>query len=79
MNQSNSTSEQNVASAEPAVLRVECDPSLKADMKTQSVAAGFSSMSDAFRTLVRDFVSGRIIYKAGILLSQEKNPQKQAS
>jgi hypothetical protein len=73
MNQSNSTSEQNLQSAEPAILRVECDPSLKADMITKAVEAGFRSQSDAIRTLVRDFVAGRIIYRSGILFCQGEN------
>ncbi len=72
MNQSDGTQEQNSKSAEIAVLRVECDPSLKADMKTKVVEAGFRSQSDAYRTLVRDFVAGRINYRSGILVSQQK-------
>ena len=73
MNQSNSISEQDFTSAEPAILRVECDPSLKQDMITKAVEAGFRSQSDAFRTLVRDFVAGRIIYRSGILTCQQPN------
>lgn len=72
MNQSNTTEEQDLQSAGPAFLRVECDPSLKAGMKTKAVAAGFRSQSDAFRTLVRDFVAGRINYRSGILQSQKQ-------
>jgi len=72
MNQSNITSEQDINSAELAVLRCECDPSLKTGLKTKSVESGFNSQSDALRTLVRDFVSGRINYRAGILIGQQK-------
>ena len=72
MNQSNDKPEQDLQSAEPAILRVECDPSLKQDLMTKAVEAGFRSQSDVFRTLVRDFVAGRIIYKSGILISQQQ-------
>lgn len=64
------TSEQNIKSAEPAVLQVECDPSLKQGLKVQAVEAGFSSLSDTIRTLARDFVAGRIQYRGGILKTQ---------
>ena len=65
-------SEQNKKSAEPAVLQAECDPSLKEDMRACLVEAGFSSQSDCLKTLVRDLVSGRIKYRGGILISQQK-------
>jgi len=67
-----STSEQNSKSAEPAVLRVECDPSLKEDMRAVLNEAGFSSQSDCIKTLVRDFVGRRIKYRGGVLISQQK-------
>ena len=66
------TAEHNTKSAEPAVLQVECDPSLKEDMRACLVEAGFSSQSDCIKTLVRDFVSGRVKYRGGRLISQQK-------
>ncbi|UCE36661.1 MAG: hypothetical protein JSW00_14255 [Thermoplasmata archaeon] len=72
MNQSNTPTEQDSQTAEPAILRVECDPSLKEDLIIKANKVGFRSQSDALRTLVRDFVAGRITYKSGILQSQEK-------
>ena len=72
MNQSNITTEQDSQIAEPAILRFECDPSLKKDLIAKAANDGFRSQSDALRTLVRDFVAGRINYKSGILQSQEK-------
>lgn len=64
--------EQNSKSAEPAVLQVECDPSLKDGLRTKFREAGFSSFSDGFRTLARDFKAGRIKYSGGVLISQQK-------
>jgi len=65
-----SISKQNSKSAESAVLQAECDPSLKEDMRAGLIEAGFSSQSDCIKTLVRDFVSGRIKYRGGVLISQ---------
>ena len=64
--------EQNFKNAELAVLRVECDPSLKKDMRANLNEAGFSSQSDCIKTLVRDFVAARIQYRGGVLISQQK-------
>jgi len=66
------TPEQNSKKAEPAVLLAECDPSLKADMRACLSESGFSSQSDCLKTLVRDLVSGRIKYRGGVLISQQK-------
>ena len=66
------TPEQNSRSAETAVLQVECDPSLKKDLRAGLVEAGFSSLSDCVKTLVRDFVGRRIKYRGGVLISQQK-------
>jgi hypothetical protein len=67
------TSEQDLqAVAEPAILQAECNPSLKEDMRVRLREAGFSSLSDGIRTLVRDFVAGRIKYRNGVLISQAK-------
>ena len=65
---SKNTSEQN--RAEQAILQIECNPSLKEDMKSCLIKAGFSSISDCIRTLTRDFVAGRFHYRGGILQSQ---------
>ena len=64
--------EQNSPKAETAVLQVECDPSLKADLRACLVSAGFSSLSDCVKTLVRDLVGRRIQYRGGVLISQQK-------
>lgn len=55
---------------EPETLSIECDPSLKQGLRTNLSQAGFSSLSDAIRTLARDFIAGRIQYKSGVLISQ---------
>jgi len=65
-----SISKQNSKSADSVVLQAECDPSLKEDMRACLIEAGFSSQSDCLKTLVRDFVSGRINYRGGVLRSQ---------
>jgi len=64
------TPEQNFQNAEPAVLQAECAPSLKEDVRACMNKAGFSSLSDAIRTLARDFAAGRIQYRGGVLISQ---------
>lgn len=69
--QSEETNKQDLKdNGEPAVLYVECDPSLKRTFKEKLLQSGFSSVSDAIKTLVRDFVSGRINYSGGMLKSQ---------
>ncbi len=65
--------QQNSKGAEIAVLQVECDPSLKKDLRAGLPAAGFSSLSDCVKTLVRDFVGRRIKYRGGVLISQQKS------
>lgn len=72
MTETQNTSEQNSRSAEIAILRIECDPSLKKDLRAGLVEAGFSSLSDCVKTLVRDFVGRRIQYRGGLLISQQK-------
>ena len=74
METTQSISKQNSKSAESAVLQAECDPSLKEDMRACLIEAGFSSQSDCIKTLVRDFVSGRIKYRGGVLISQAQIP-----
>ena len=70
MEQTQNTLEQDPTSAEIAVLQAECDPSLKEDMRACLNDAGFSSQSDCIKTLVRDFVAGRIQYRGGVLVCQ---------
>ena len=63
----------NAEAAKVPVLRAECDPSLKDDFKRRRKESGFRSQTDAILTLARDFVSGRIQYRGGRLVSQEKS------
>ena len=70
METTQTTPEQNSKSAEKALLQAECVPSLKEEMVSCLVGAGFSSNSDCIKTLVRDFVSGRIRYRGGVLINQ---------
>ena len=72
METTQNTPEQNLQKAETVFLQVECDPSLKQDMIACLREAGFSSLSDGLRTLVRDLVAGRIYYRGGVLQSQQK-------
>jgi hypothetical protein len=64
---------ENSAVTESPVLRAECDSSLKADFMARLGESGFRTQTDAITTLARDFASGRIQYRGGILQSQEKN------
>jgi len=60
------------ADAEVAILQVKCVPSLKKGLRAKFREAGFSSLSDGVRTLARDFNAGRIQYRSGVLISQQK-------
>nr|NIP28983.1 hypothetical protein [Phycisphaerae bacterium]NIP55114.1 hypothetical protein [Phycisphaerae bacterium]NIS49736.1 hypothetical protein [Phycisphaerae bacterium]NIV02917.1 hypothetical protein [Phycisphaerae bacterium]NIV69273.1 hypothetical protein [Phycisphaerae bacterium] len=51
----------------------ECDPSLKKRFSACLDACGFRSQTDALLTLARDFVAGRILYRGGVLVCQQKN------
>lgn len=64
---------QQIEAAKVSVLRAECDPSLKMSFFNCLVCAGFRHQTDAILTLARDFIAGRIIYRNGILQSQEQN------
>jgi len=72
MVETQNTPEQNSKSAEVVVLQAECDPSLKVGLRAKFRDGGFSSLSDCLKTLVRDFVAGRIQYSGGVLISQQK-------
>ena len=65
----------NEANAEVSVLRAECDPSLKMSFLNRLGQSGFRTQTDAILTLARDFISGRINYRGGVLQSQEQNSQ----
>ncbi len=72
METTQNTPEQNLQSAESAVLQAECDPSLKEGVRAKFSEAGFSSLTDCIRTLARDFNAGRIKYRGGVLVSQQQ-------
>lgn len=71
----NNNPQQKAEAAESAVLRAECDPSLKVSFMDCLGAAGFRTQTDAILTLARDFIADRIQYKDGILQRQEENSQ----
>ncbi len=53
-----------------SVIFLNCDPSLKADLKRALIPAGFRNQTDLVTTLVRDFVAGRFNYRSGYLQRQ---------
>jgi len=69
----NINTQQNVVAQGVQVLRAECDPSLKSAFVGRIKESGFASEADTIRTLARDFGSGRIKYKGGMLQSQAQN------
>ncbi len=69
----NENPQTNVPDAKEAVLRAECVSSLKADFMVRLAACGFRTQTEALLTLARDFVAGRILYRGGVLVCQQKN------